>query len=146
MRIAGDIMKRAEGKLLCAGVIASECALFHRYLKSVSSWARSRRYRIMDHVAMQHSWSDLSLIVGLLLMRIRSHLQFELRYNEVERARDIYERYVEVLPTIKAWVRYAKFEMKGGNIPLARACYERALTALGDDALQVRELSHVLWW
>lgn len=31
--------------------------------------------------------------------------QFELRYNEIERARAVFERYVEILPTVKAWVR-----------------------------------------
>jgi crooked neck len=31
--------------------------------------------------------------------------QFELRYDEVERARAVFERYVEILPTVKAWVR-----------------------------------------
>jgi len=39
----------------------------------------------------------------------------ELRYSEVERARNIYERYVQCLPSVKAWVRYAKFEMKNGQ-------------------------------
>ena len=42
-------------------------------------------------------------------------LQMELRYNEVERARAIYERYVKCLPSVKAWVRYAKFEAKNGE-------------------------------
>ncbi len=40
----------------------------------------------------------------------------ELRYNEVERARAIYERYVKCLPSVKAWVRYARFEMKNGEL------------------------------
>lgn len=31
--------------------------------------------------------------------------QFELRYDEVDRARAVFERYVEILPTVKAWVR-----------------------------------------
>lgn len=39
---------------------------------------------------------------------------------------------------IKAWVRYAKFEMKHSNVALARGCYERALEALGEDANTVR--------
>jgi hypothetical protein len=64
-------------------------------------------------------------------------MQMELRYNEVERARNIYERYVRCLPTVKAWVRYAKFEMKNGEIPLARGCYERAIEELGEDGQTV---------
>ena len=57
----------------------------------------------------------------------------ELRYNEVERARTIYERYVECIPTVKAWVRYAKFEMQNGEVGLARKCYERAVEELAED-------------
>ena len=57
----------------------------------------------------------------------------ELRYTEVERARRIYERYVQCIPTVKAWVRYAKFEMQNGEIGLARKCYERAVEELAED-------------
>jgi hypothetical protein len=32
-------------------------------------------------------------------------LQFEMRYDEVELARAVFERYVEILPSVKAWVR-----------------------------------------
>ena len=61
----------------------------------------------------------------------------ELRYNEVERARNIHERYVQCLPTVKAWVRFAKFEMKNGQIGPARQCYERAVGELGEDGQNV---------
>lgn len=56
----------------------------------------------------------------------------------MERARAIFERYVEILPSVKAWVRYAKFEMGQSNVAGARSCYERALEALGEDAHTVR--------
>ncbi len=62
----------------------------------------------------------------------------ELRYNEVERARRIYERYVLCIPSVKAWVRYAKFEMQNGEVGLARKCYERAVEELGEDGETVR--------
>jgi len=45
---------------------------------------------------------------------------------------------VEILPTVKAWVRYAKFEMQHNDVTRARTCYERALEALGDDGHTVR--------
>ena len=64
-------------------------------------------------------------------------LQFEMRYEEAERARAVFERYVEILPSVKAWVRYAKFEMTNGNVGGARTCYERALEAMGEDAHNV---------
>lgn len=62
----------------------------------------------------------------------------ELRYNEVERARGIYERYVRCLPEVKSWVRYAKFEMKSGNVARARTVYERAVQELEGEANMVR--------
>lgn len=61
------------------------------------------------------------------------HLQFEMRYNEVERARAVFERYVEILPSVKAWVRFAKFELQNNDVARARSSYERAMEALGDD-------------
>ncbi|KAL4860107.1 Crooked neck-like protein 1 [Chlorella vulgaris] len=64
-----------------------------------------------------------------------AYIKMELRYGETERARQIFERYVKCLPSVKAWVRYAKFEMKsGGDVMAARACYERSVEELGDDA------------
>lgn len=61
----------------------------------------------------------------------------ELRYNEVERSRGIFERYVQCLPTVKAWVRYAKFEMQNGAVDQARTCYERSVEQLAEDAQTV---------
>ena len=66
-------------------------------------------------------------------------MQMELRYNEVERARAIYERYVKCLPSVKAWVRYARFEMKQGDVAAARRCYEHAIEEMGEDAHPVGE-------
>ncbi len=68
-------------------------------------------------------------------------MQMELRYTEVARARRIYERYVQCIPTVKAWVRYAKFEMQNGEIGLARKCYERAVEELAEDGETVSFLS-----
>lgn len=66
----------------------------------------------------------------------------ELRYKEVDRARNIFERYVRCIPTVKSWVRYAKFEMKEGEVARARRCYERAVEELGEDAQTVRFRLH----
>lgn len=57
----------------------------------------------------------------------------ELRYNENERARQIFEKYLQCHPVVKTWVRYAKFEAKSGNKARARAVYERAIEELGED-------------
>lgn len=68
----------------------------------------------------------------------------ELRYSEIDRARNIYERYVQCIPSVKAWVRYAKFEMKNGQVGLARKCYERAVGEMGEDAQTVSLISVTL--
>ncbi len=48
------------------------------------------------------------------------------------------------LCSIKAWVRYAKFEMKDGGGPAAaRAVYERAIEELGEDGNSVSEQERV---
>lgn len=73
-------------------------------------------------------------VLGRIYIILSACVQMELRYQEVSRARGIYERYVQVIPTVKAWVRYAKFEMQNGEIGLARGCYERAVEELGEDA------------
>ena len=40
---------------------------------------------------------------------------------------------------VKAWVRYAKFEMQeAGDVAAARSCYERAVDELGEEANNVR--------
>ena len=62
----------------------------------------------------------------------------EMRYKEVDRARNIFERYVRCIPTVKSYVRYAKFEMRNGDVARSRRCYERAVEELGEDAQTVR--------
>ena len=64
--------------------------------------------------------------------------QMEMRYKEVDRARNIFERYVRCIPTVKSYVRYAKFEMRNGDVLRSRRCYERAVEELGEDAQTVR--------
>ncbi|MCE2055412.1 NineTeen Complex (NTC) component, partial [Datura stramonium] len=68
------------------------------------------------------------------------HMKFELRYNEVERARAIFERFVQCLPKVSAWIGFAKFEMKNGEIGRARNCYERAVDKLADDHEEPEQL------
>lgn len=42
-------------------------------------------------------------------------------------------------PTVKAWIKYAKFEVKNGEVARARKVYERSIEQLGEDG-QVRML------
>ncbi|KAF0893165.1 hypothetical protein E2562_023192 [Oryza meyeriana var. granulata] len=60
----------------------------------------------------------------------KSFVKFELRYGEVGRARDIYERLVREQPRPGAFVQYAKFEMKHGEVSRARRVYEQAMDVL----------------
>ncbi|KAL9831977.1 putative tetratricopeptide-like helical domain superfamily [Arabidopsis thaliana] len=59
-------------------------------------------------------------------------IKFELRYNEIERSRSIYERFVLCHPKASSFIRYAKFEMKNSQVSLARIVYERAIEMLKD--------------
>ena len=68
----------------------------------------------------------------------------EMRYKEVERARNIFERYVRCIPTVRSYVRYAKFELRNGDVARSRRCYERAVEELGEDAQTVRTLCQPL--
>lgn len=51
----------------------------------------------------KHTRMRVTLLCVLLIPA--DCLQFEMRYNEIERARAVFERYVDILPTVKAWVR-----------------------------------------
>lgn len=62
-----------------------------------------------------------------------SYIKFELRYNEIERGRGIYERFMQCHPKVSAWIKYAKFEMKNGEVARARHVYERAVEKFADD-------------
>jgi crooked neck len=39
-----------------------------------------------------------------------SFINFEMRQGQLGRARDIYERYVALLPTCRAYLKYARWE------------------------------------
>ena len=68
----------------------------------------------------------------------QTYINFELRYKEIQRARDIYERFVMVHPDVKHWIKYARFEESHGFLNGARKVYERAVTFFGDESLDER--------
>ncbi|CAI9090968.1 OLC1v1025868C1 [Oldenlandia corymbosa var. corymbosa] len=56
-----------------------------------------------------------------------SYIEFELKYNGVESARGIFERFVEWSPkNCYAWIKYAALERSSGEIERARSIFERA--------------------
>lgn len=64
-----------------------------------------------------------------------SYIKMELRYKEVDRARHIYEKFVQVHPDVKNWIRYSRFEEQNGNLANARNVFERASDFFGEEAM-----------
>ena len=62
-----------------------------------------------------------------------SYIKMELRYKELDRARHIYERFVQIHPDVKNWIRYARFEEQNGYVSNSRNIYERAVEFFGED-------------
>lgn len=65
----------------------------------------------------------------------KAYIDFEVGQEEMDRARELYERLLERTLHVKVWMSYAQFEMsavsgEGGSIELARRVYERANQAL----------------
>ncbi|KAI3906194.1 hypothetical protein MKW92_042435, partial [Papaver armeniacum] len=65
--------------------------------------------------------------------RALSYIKFELRYNDIDRARNIFARFAECHPRVSAYIRSVKFEMKNGEIYRARNVYVIAVDKLIDD-------------
>lgn len=61
-----------------------------------------------------------------------SYIKMEMRYKEVDRARHIYERFIQVHPEVKNWIRYARFEERNGFLANARNVFERATEFFGE--------------
>lgn len=40
-----------------------------------------------------------------------TYVNFELRYKEIDRAREIYNTFVVIHPAVKNWIKYARFVM-----------------------------------
>lgn len=96
-----------------------------------------------------------------------SYIKMELRYKELDRARGIYERFVQVgllhlhithlftgttsdislslsvcssqvHPEVRNWIRYARFEEQNGYTSNSRNIFERAVEYFGEDHLDER--------
>lgn len=65
----------------------------------------------------------------------KSYIDFEIAQEEIDNARQLYERLLERTVHVKVWLSYAKFELNnesedGMNLKLARRVYERANESL----------------
>lgn len=65
----------------------------------------------------------------------QTYINYELRYKEIDRARQIYERFVMVHPDVKNWIKYARFEENHGFINGSRKVFERAVEFYGDEMM-----------
>ena len=45
-----------------------------------------------------------------------AYVKFEQRYGELERARKVFQRFVNVHPQPKNWLKWSKFEEQNGDI------------------------------
>ena len=62
-----------------------------------------------------------------------AYIKFEKRYNEFERARNLYQRFVEVHPEPRNWIKWAQFETENGSPDDVREVFETAIQTLGQD-------------
>jgi crooked neck len=73
----------------------------------------------------------------------KSYIKLEERYNELDRASSIYERWIGVRPIPKNWVTWAKFEEDRAKADKAREVFQTALEFFGDEEEQVEKAQAV---
>ena len=61
------------------------------------------------------------------------YFNFTCRYKEIDRARELFERFVICHPEVKNWIKYANFEQRHGFINSCRTIYERGVEFFGDE-------------
>ncbi|KAF8638197.1 hypothetical protein AX16_010543 [Volvariella volvacea WC 439] len=62
----------------------------------------------------------------------QAYIKFEQRYQELDRASAIFERWAAVRPEPRVWVKWAKFEEERGRIDKAREVFQAALEFFGE--------------
>ena len=67
-----------------------------------------------------------------------AYIRLEKRYNEYERARDIFRSYTIVHPFPRTWIKWAKFEEEFGTSDLVREVFQTAVESLGDEYVDER--------
>jgi crooked neck len=69
-----------------------------------------------------------------------AYIKMELRYNEKQRARAIYERFVSIHPEPANWIKWARFEEEHNNLNKCREIYTAGLEYLGEEKLDQKLL------
>eukprot|EP00953_Heterococcus_sp_UTEX-ZZ885_P016072 9059-Heterococcus_DN1.PRE.2 len=57
-----------------------------------------------------------------------------MRKKDTARARELYKRYVACHPHTRAFLKWARWEEKQGQLALSRGAFERALSELDEDS------------
>ncbi|PPR00333.1 hypothetical protein CVT24_004616 [Panaeolus cyanescens] len=73
----------------------------------------------------------------------QAYIKLEERYQELDRASAIYERWIAIRPEPRAWVKWGKFEEDRGRVDKAREVFQTALEFYGDDEEQVEKAQAV---
>lgn len=73
----------------------------------------------------------------------QAYIKLEERYNELDRASAIYERWIGCRPIPKNWIAWAKFEEDRGMPDKAREVFQTALEFFGDEEEQVEKAQAV---
>ncbi|CAM6098235.1 unnamed protein product [Calypogeia fissa] len=64
----------------------------------------------------------------------KNHVELEFIHGgNIKTVREIYENYVQRHREVKAWVKYAQFEVENGEGRKAWSCYKRAVQQLIED-------------
>ncbi|CAM6089450.1 unnamed protein product [Calypogeia fissa] len=72
------------------------------------------------------------------------HVELEFIHGgNIETVREIYEKYVKRHREVKAWVKYAQFEVENGERRKAWSCYKRAVQQLIEDG-RMDQLTNLL--
>ena len=73
----------------------------------------------------------------------QAYIKLKERYQELDRASAIYERWVAVRLEPRVWVKWAKFEKERGKPEKAREVFQMALEFFGDGAEEVAQAQAV---
>ncbi|KAH9015642.1 hypothetical protein EDB84DRAFT_1633505 [Lactarius hengduanensis] len=74
-------------------------------------------------------------------MAWQAYIKLEIRYNELDRASAIYERWVAIRPEPRVWVKWGEFEEERGKVDKVRDVFQSALELefFGDEEEQVEK-------
>uniref|UniRef100_A0A6A7G2M1 Crooked neck-like protein 1 n=1 Tax=Hirondellea gigas TaxID=1518452 RepID=A0A6A7G2M1_9CRUS len=106
------------------------CLAWSSFAKLEESSGETARARQIFELAIEQQALDMPENIW------KDYIDFEIKVEELDRAKDLYERLLERTKNVKVWRSYALFEAQRGAIDVARGIYEKAdvhFRAEGDD-------------